>query len=153
MPVKVIHCLQNQPLRMQKSLSTQFFRIRQTASHEFQCKKIVLYRQQTTLLHTLPISSFLSACRSRTTWNIKHDACFGKKVANQGFFYPFAVHISNNALSEKLKDCYLLKSPKTHAILGAYRFLSAVNLLKMKDETPYLCTFNKFSRISPVESS
>ena len=42
----------------QKSLSTKFFRIRQTASNEFQCKKIVLCQQQTLSLHTLPISSF-----------------------------------------------------------------------------------------------
>ena len=41
-----------------------------------------------------------------------------KKAINQGLFYPFTVHISNNSLFEKLKIFYLLKSPKILAILG-----------------------------------
>ena len=46
-----------------KVLSTKFFRIRQTASNEFQCKKIVLCQQQTPPLHILPIFFFfLSTC-------------------------------------------------------------------------------------------
>ena len=132
MPVKVIHCLQNQPSRIQKNLPTKFFRIRQTASNEFQCKKIVLFQQQIPHLHTWRIASFLSTCRWRTTWNIKHDAIFSKKVANQGLFFPFTVPISNNVISEKLKIFYQLKSPKTPAIRGKYRFLSAVNLEKWR---------------------
>ena len=64
--------------------------------------------------------------------HVKHQRrrFFSKKVANQGLFYPFTVPLSSNALFEKLKLSYVLKSPKTHAILGQYRFLSAVNLEK-----------------------
>ena len=57
MPATVIYCLCNQQSRIQKSLPIKFFRIRQTVSNEFQCKKIVLCQQQTPPLHTLLISS------------------------------------------------------------------------------------------------
>ena len=86
-------------------------------------------------IHYLSIFFFMikdEGPRWKTTWNIKDDAFFSKKVANQGLFYPFTVPLSSNALFEKLKLFYVLKSPKTHAILGQYRFLSAVNLEKWR---------------------
>ena len=47
---------------------------------------------------------------------------FSKKAANQGLFYQFTVPISNNALSEKLKIFYPLKSPKTCNSGGMMKF-------------------------------
>ena len=54
------------------------------------------------------------------------------KATNSVLFYPLTVPISRNALSEKLKNFYLVKSPKTHATLVEHRFHSAVNLEKWR---------------------
>ena len=51
-----------------------------------------------------------------------------KIAANQGLFYPFTVPISNNVLFEKLKNFYLRKFPKTHAILGE-QFWESIDFL------------------------
>ena len=93
--------IHNQPT-IQKSFSTKFFRIRQTASNEFQCKKIVLCQQQTPLLHTLPISSFFIYLLIKD--HVKHQGrsfLQQQKVTYQGLFYPFTVLISNNVLFKK----------------------------------------------------
>ena len=85
-----------------KVLSTKFFRIRQTAINEFQCKKIVLCQQQTPTLGTLPISSFFIYLLIRD--HVKHQRrsfLQEQKAANQCLFYPFTVLISNNALFKK----------------------------------------------------
>ena len=124
-------------------MPTKFFRMRQTVSNEFQCKKVVLCQQQIAPLHTLLISSFLTYLPMKD--HVKHQRwCFfsAKKAASQGLLYPFTAPISNNVLFEKLTNFYLWKSSKTHAILGEYRIPSAVVQKKLCFWTLFTqCTF------------
>ena len=50
---------------------------------------------------------------------------------NQGLFYPLIDKSTMSFLRNEI-PCYLLKSPKTHAILGEYRVLSTVSLEKLR---------------------
>ena len=54
-----------------------------------------------------------------------------QNVANQGLFYPLIDKSTMPFLRNEM-PCYLLKSPKAHAILGEYKFLSTVNLEKLR---------------------
>ena len=98
-------------------------------SNAFQWKKIVLCQQQTSSLHTFPISSFFIYLSIKH--HVKHQRqsfLQQQKATNQVLFYPLTIPISNNALFEKrnvLFSTEILK--KTHAIQGEYRVLSAVN--------------------------
>ena len=53
-----------------------------------------------------------------------------QNAANQGLSYPLMDKSTMSFLRNKM-PCYLLKSPKTHAILEEYRVLCAVNLEKL----------------------
>ena len=50
---------------------------------------------------------------------------------NQGLFYPLIDKSTMPFLRNEI-PCYLLKSSKTHAILGEYRVLSTVSLEKLR---------------------
>ena len=54
-----------------------------------------------------------------------------QNAANQGLFYPLIDKSTMPFLRNEM-PCYLLKSPKTHTILGEYRILSTVNLEKLR---------------------
>ena len=101
-----------------------------TTNIEFQCKNIVICQQQTPPLHTLPVSSIFIYLSMKDL--VKHQRrCFcRRKAANQGLFYPFIDKSTMPFLRNEMPS-YLLKSPKTHAILGEYRVLRTVNLAKL----------------------
>ena len=123
MPAKVIYSLRNQP---------KLFRIRETASNEFQCKNIVICQQQTPPLLTLPFSSISIYLPMKDL--VKHQRrsfLQQQNAANQGLFYPLIDKSTMPFLRNEM-PCYLLKSPKTHATLGEYRVLSTVNLEKLR---------------------
>ena len=54
-----------------------------------------------------------------------------QNAANQGLFYPLIDKSTMPFLRNEI-PCYLLKSPKTHAILGEYKVLSTVSLEKLE---------------------
>ena len=56
---------------------------------------------------------------------------FQQLNGNQGLFYPLIDKSTMPFLRNEI-PCYLLKSPKTHAILGEYRVLSTVSLEKLR---------------------
>ena len=99
-PAKVIYSLRNQP---------KLFRIREKASNEFQYKNIVICQQQRPPLHTLHVSSIFIYLSMK--YLVKH----------QGLFYPLTDKSAMPFLRNEM-PCYLLKSPKTHAILGKCSF-------------------------------
>ena len=122
MPAKVIYSLRNQP---------KLFRIRQQASNEFHCNKIVVCQQQTLPFRKLSISSIFIYLLMKD--HVKHQRksfLQQQNAANQGSSYPLTDKSTMPFLSNKM-HCYLLKSPKMHAILEEYRVLCAVNLEKL----------------------
>ena len=136
MPAKVIYSLRNQP---------KLFRIRETASNEFQCKNIVICQQQTPLLHTLPVSYFYLFVDEAPRQTSKTNLFAATNAATQGFFYPLIDKSTMIFLRNEIL-CYLVKSPKTHAILE-----SAVNLEKLRMKLhsfPLLTNFLKLALLS-----
>ena len=69
---------------------------------------------------------------------------------NQGLFYPLIDKSTMSFLRNEI-PCYLLKSPKTHAILGEYRVLRTVNLAKLRTKLhncALLTNFLELARLS-----
>ena len=69
---------------------------------------------------------------------------------NQGLFYPLIDKSTMSFLRNEI-PCYLLKSPKTHAILGEYRVLRTVNLAKLRmklHNCALLTNFLELARLS-----
>ena len=69
---------------------------------------------------------------------------------NQGLFYPLIDKSTMSFLRNEI-SCYLLKSPKTHAILGEYRVLRTVNLAKLRmklHNCALLTNFLELARLS-----
>ena len=119
----MIYSLRNKP---------KHFRIRETASNEFQCKNIVICQQQTPPLHTLHVSSiFIYLPMKDLVKHQRRSFLQQQNAANQGLFYPLIDKSTMPFLRNEI-PCYLLKSPKTHAILGEYRVLSTVSLEKLR---------------------
>ena len=138
----MIYSSRNQP---------KLFRIRKTTSNEFQCKNIVICQQQTPPLHTLPVSSIFVYLPMKDL--VKHQRrtfLQQENAVNQDLFYPL-IDKSTMSFVRNEMSCYLLKSPKTYAILGECSSQYS-KFGKIKDETPQLCTFNELSRSSPVKS-
>ena len=123
MPAKAIYSLRNQP---------NLFRIRATASNEFQCKNIVICQQQTPPLHTLPVPSFSIYLPMNDL--VKHQRrsfLQQQNATNQGLFYSLIDKSTMSFLRNEMSR-YLLKSRKTYATLGEHRVLSTVNLEKLR---------------------
>ena len=78
-----------------------------------------------------PTLLFLSVCRWRTSQTSKTKFFLQQQNGNQGLFYPLIDKSTMPFLRNEI-PCYLLKSPKTHAILGEYRVLSTVSLEKLR---------------------
>ena len=92
--------------------------MRDTGSNEFQCKNIVTCQQKKPPLHTLHISSIFIYLSINDL--IKHQIrsfLLQQNAANRGLFYPLIDKSTMPFLRNEM-PCYLLKSPKTHAILG-----------------------------------
>ena len=138
----MIYSLRNQP---------KLFRIRETASNEFQCKNIVICQQQTPPLHTLPVSSiFIYLPMKDLVKHQRRSFLQQQNAANQGLFYPLIDKSTMPFLRNEI-PCYLLKSPKTHAILGEYRVLRTVNLAKLRmklHNCALLTNFLELARLS-----
>ena len=108
-PAKVIYALGNQP---------KLFRIREKTSNEFQSKKIVMCQQQTPPLHTLHVSSiFIYLPMKALVKHQRRSFLRQQNAANQGLFYLLIDKSTMPFLRNEMPS-YLLKSPKTHAILG-----------------------------------
>ena len=91
--------------------------MRETGSNELQCKNIVICQQQTPPLHTLHISSIFIYLSMKDLVHQRRSFLQQQNDANQGLFYPFIDKSTMPFLRNEM-PCYLLKSPKTHAILG-----------------------------------
>ena len=76
----------------------------------------------------------------RQTSNTK---LFFAATKRQGLFYPLIDKSTAPFLRNEI-PCYLLKSPKTHTILGEYRVLSTVNLGKLRMKLHNHALFTNF---------